>query len=109
MVLRSQVDPHLYGDNLVHFEIAWVRMCAKNAICQFVLTKGGNMRNNCFLLYMQQVDNDKSCINLRCAGFVQMSKKAIPGIIIGPVSTVNGKQYIIRVKIIKVNNPLLCQ
>ncbi|EAY80635.1 hypothetical protein OsI_35815 [Oryza sativa Indica Group] len=64
------VDPHLYGDNLVHFEIAWV-------------------------------DNDKSCINLRCAGFVQMSKKAIPGIIIRPVSTVNGKQYIIRVKIIK--------
>uniref|UniRef100_A0A0E0BHR7 Neprosin PEP catalytic domain-containing protein n=1 Tax=Oryza glumipatula TaxID=40148 RepID=A0A0E0BHR7_9ORYZ len=64
------VDPHLYGDNHVHFEIAWV-------------------------------DNDKSCINLRCAGFVQMSKKAIPGIIIRPVSTVNGKQYIIRVKIIK--------
>uniref|UniRef100_A0A0E0MEQ2 Neprosin PEP catalytic domain-containing protein n=1 Tax=Oryza punctata TaxID=4537 RepID=A0A0E0MEQ2_ORYPU len=64
------VDPHIYGDNHVHFEIAWV-------------------------------DNDKSCVNLRCAGFVQISKKAIPGIIIRPVSTVNGKQYIFRVRIVK--------
>ncbi|KAF0897274.1 hypothetical protein E2562_035173 [Oryza meyeriana var. granulata] len=68
------VDPHFYGDNHVHFEIAWV-------------------------------DNDKSCVNVRCAGFVQMSKKVTPGIIIKPVSIINGKQYIIRVKIIKVKNP----
>ncbi|XP_006662898.1 uncharacterized protein LOC102702140 [Oryza brachyantha] len=64
------VDPYLYGDNQVHFEIAWV-------------------------------DNEKSCVNVRCAGFVQTSKKATPGIIIKPVSIINGKQYIIRVKIIK--------
>uniref|UniRef100_A0A0D9XR72 Neprosin PEP catalytic domain-containing protein n=1 Tax=Leersia perrieri TaxID=77586 RepID=A0A0D9XR72_9ORYZ len=49
----SHDDPQLYGDNHVHFEIAWV------------------------------------------------SKRAVPGIIIKPVSMINGEQYIFRVKIVK--------
>uniref|UniRef100_A0A0D9XR73 Neprosin PEP catalytic domain-containing protein n=1 Tax=Leersia perrieri TaxID=77586 RepID=A0A0D9XR73_9ORYZ len=64
------VDPRLYGDNHVHFEIAWV-------------------------------DHGKACVNVRCAGFVQMSRKVIPGAIIKPVSTIDGKKYIIRIKIVK--------
>uniref|UniRef100_J3N7I2 Neprosin PEP catalytic domain-containing protein n=1 Tax=Oryza brachyantha TaxID=4533 RepID=J3N7I2_ORYBR len=47
------------------------------------------------------VDNGRSCVNTRCAGFVQMSKTAAPGLILKPPSTIDGKQYIVRVKIVK--------
>ncbi|KAF0897272.1 hypothetical protein E2562_035172, partial [Oryza meyeriana var. granulata] len=47
-------------------------------------------------------DNDKSCTNLRCAGFVQLSTRIVPGAVLKPVSMINGKQYLMMVSIFKV-------
>ncbi|KAL6660627.1 hypothetical protein ACP70R_001662 [Stipagrostis hirtigluma subsp. patula] len=62
------VDPHLYGDDRVHFEIGWK-------------------------------DNGKACINLRCPGFVQVSRKVTPGSLSKPISMINGVQYVMQVTI----------
>uniref|UniRef100_J3N7I0 Neprosin PEP catalytic domain-containing protein n=1 Tax=Oryza brachyantha TaxID=4533 RepID=J3N7I0_ORYBR len=46
-------------------------------------------------------DNDKSCTNLRCEGFVQLSTRIVPGAVLKPVSKITGKQYLMMVSIFK--------
>lgn len=56
-----------------------------------------------FFFFMQQTNKDKSCTNLRCAGFIQLSNRIVPGAVLKPISTIDGKKYLIIISIFKVN------
>ncbi|KAG6511188.1 hypothetical protein ZIOFF_029243 [Zingiber officinale] len=43
------------------------------------------------------------CYNLLCPGFVQVSKKFAPGIIVQPLSSYNGSQFVIAITVYKDN------
>ncbi|EEC68013.1 hypothetical protein OsI_35814 [Oryza sativa Indica Group] len=46
-------------------------------------------------------NKDKSCTNLRCAGFIQLSNRIVPGAVLKPISTIDGKKYLIIISIFK--------
>ncbi|KAL6875717.1 hypothetical protein ACP4OV_013230 [Aristida adscensionis] len=50
-------------------------------------------------LEVQWNDKGNVCTNLVCPGFVQVSNKIAPGVILDPVSVVNGTQYIITLEV----------
>nr|AAR01724.1 hypothetical protein [Oryza sativa Japonica Group] len=47
-------------------------------------------------------NKDKSCTNLRCAGFIQLSNRIVPGAVLKPISTIDGKKYLIIISIFKI-------
>ncbi|OAY77627.1 hypothetical protein ACMD2_24771, partial [Ananas comosus] len=69
-----QVYPELYGDTQTHF----------------------------FTLWAVDEQSSTGCYNLQCNGFVlQNATSIVPGVVLNPVSTVDGPQYEVTIKVFK--------
>ncbi|XP_042380199.1 uncharacterized protein LOC121972611 [Zingiber officinale] len=74
-IIVWQVNQELYGDKRTRLYTYW--------------TADGYGRTGCY--------------NLLCPGFVQVSKKFAPGVIVQPLSSYNGSQFVIAITVYKDN------